>query len=94
MRMPMFAAVLAAACLFTPTIPAQTAPSRYPFSVGVVGSGEILVLVADGSTRPCDSSNNRVLLDGRAQAGDQIQGVSTTGTICIDHTYGGFRETQ
>jgi hypothetical protein len=94
MRKLPFAAVLAVATLLTPAAPAQTAPRTYPVSVGVVGSGEILVLVADGSTRPCDSSNNRVLFSARAKAGDQIQAVSTTGSICIDHTYGTFRETQ
>jgi hypothetical protein len=62
--------------------------------VNVLGHGEILVLVADGSTRPCDSSDNRVLFKGHAKAGDQIKLVSTTGAVCVDHTYGTFRESQ
>jgi len=52
------------------------------------------VLVADGTTKPCDSSDNHVLFKGHAKAGDQIKLVSTTGAVCVDHTYGAFRESQ
>ena len=94
MRTLLFAAALATASLVTPSTPAQTAPRVCSVLVNVVGSGEILLLVADGSTRPCDASNNRVLFNGRAKAGDRIRLSSTTGAVCVDHTYGAFRHAQ
>jgi hypothetical protein len=94
MRKLLFAATLALTCLLTPAAPAQTAPRTVPVLVNVAGHGEILVLLADGSTRPCDASDNRVLFKGSAKAGDQIKATSTTGTVCVDHTYGTFRESQ
>jgi len=92
--MLLFAAVLAVASFGTHATPAQTAPKPVPVLLNVVGHGEILVLVADGSTKPCDSSDNRVLFKDHAKAGDQIKVVSTTGAVCVDHTYGQFRQSQ
>ena len=94
MRTLLFAAALAMASLVTLSIPAQTAPRTCSVLVSVVGTGEILLLVADGSTRPCDASNNRVIFNGRAKAGDQLRLSSTTGAVCVDHTYGTFRHAQ
>lgn len=94
MRMLLFAAVLAVASLGTPATRAQTAPKPLPVLVNVVGHGEIVLLVADGSTKPCDSSDNRVLFKGRVKAGDQIKLVSAAGAVCVDHTYGAFRQSQ
>lgn len=68
------------------------APQKTPVSVTVVGHGSIRLVVADGATRPCESSDNRVLFSGHASAGDEIKLTSMTGTVCVDHTYGGFRE--
>jgi hypothetical protein len=93
-RKLLFAAALAIASLVAAATVAQTAPKSCPIVVDVVGHGEILVIVADGTTRPCDASNNRVLFNGRAKAGDQIKAVSTTGAVCVDHTYGTFRQSQ
>lgn len=94
MRKALFVTALAAASFLTPGAPAQTAPKNIPVVVTVAGHGEIRVLLADGSTRPCDASDNRVLFNGHAKAGDQIKGISTTGAVCVDHTYGTFRESQ
>jgi hypothetical protein len=93
MRKRLASAALAIVCLVTPATPAQTVKTC-SVVVDVVGHGEIVLLVADGSTRPCDASNNRVLFSGHAKAGDQIKLVSTTGAVCVDHTYGTFRQSQ
>jgi|HubBroStandDraft_5_1064220.scaffolds.fasta_scaffold773917_1 hypothetical protein len=94
MRKVLLGASLLATCLFTPAAPAETPPKPVPVVVNVVGHGEILVLLADGATQPCDSSDNRPLFKGPAKAGDQVKAVSTTGSVCVDHTYGTFRESQ
>jgi hypothetical protein len=62
--------------------------------VRVVGSGHIRLLVADGVSGPCDSSNNKVLLSKEVNAGDEIHLVSSSGSVCVDHTYGAFRSSQ
>jgi hypothetical protein len=77
---------------------AADAPAEYtaptPVTVGVVGKGTIRLVVADGSSRPCDASDNRVLFSGHAKAGDEIKVASATGSVCVDHTYGSLRESQ
>jgi hypothetical protein len=69
---------------------------KIPVSVMVVGSGSIRLRVAEGASRPCESSENHMLFDGRAKAGDEIRVTSSAavGSVCVDHTYGAFRETQ
>jgi hypothetical protein len=78
---------------FAPDSPADCTPPT-PVTVGVVGKGTIRLLVADGSSRPCDASDNHVLFSGHAKAGDEIKVASATGSVCVDHTYGSLRESQ
>jgi hypothetical protein len=78
---------------FAPDSPADYTPPT-PVTVGVVGKGTIRLLVADGSSRPCDASDNHVLFSGHAKAGDEIKVASATGSVCVDHTYGSLRESQ
>jgi hypothetical protein len=63
-------------------------------TVNVVGKGKIRLVVADGSSRPCDASDNHVLFNGHAKAGDEIKVASATGSVCVDHTFGSMRESQ
>jgi hypothetical protein len=65
-----------------------------PVTVTVVGRGEIRLVVADGASRPCDASDNRRPFDGHVRAGDEIKLSSTTGSVCVDHTFGSLRESQ
>ncbi len=85
--------VLAAVLGAMRAAPADTTPP-VPVTVTVVGHGEIRLLVADGASRPCDASDNRVLFDGRVRSGDEIKLTSVTGSVCVDHTYGALRESQ
>jgi len=62
-------------------------------TVTIRGSGEIWLVVADGMSRPCES-NERVLFKNRVHAGDVIKLESARGSVCVDHTYGAFRESQ
>jgi hypothetical protein len=68
--------------------------AKTPVTIGVVGKGSIRLLVADGAARPCDVSDNRVLFNGHVKAGDEIKVTSMTGSVCVDHTFGAFRESQ
>jgi hypothetical protein len=93
-RKLLLGASLLTVCFATPAGRAETPPKPVPVVVNVVGQGEILVLLTDGSTQPCDSSDNRPLFKGPAKAGEEVKAVSTTGSVCVDHTYGSFRESQ
>jgi hypothetical protein len=63
-------------------------------TIDVIGKGTIRLLVADGSSRPCDASDNHVLFSGHAKAGDAIKLAAASGSVCVDHTYGSMRESQ
>jgi hypothetical protein len=76
-----------------PDAPADYTPPT-PVTVSIVGQGAIRLLVADGSSRPCDASDNRVLFSGHASAGEAIRVAAATGSVCVDHTYGSLRESQ
>ncbi|MGH7439369.1 MAG: hypothetical protein ACRENE_27085, partial [Polyangiaceae bacterium] len=52
------------------------------------------LMVADGAHRPCDSSDNQMLFNDHANAGKEIKLVSVSGSVCVDHTYGAFRDSQ
>ena len=68
-------------------------PRKIPVSVAVVGHGSIRLVVSDGASRPCEAADH-VLFRGHATAGEEIKLVSATGSVCVDHTYGAFRESQ
>jgi hypothetical protein len=94
MQKLLFAVVLAATSLVTVVTPAQTVLRPIPVTISIVGEGEIMLLVADGNIRPCDSSDNHLLFKEHVKAGDEIKLASLTGAVCVDHTYGAFRESQ
>lgn len=81
-----------AGLLFSTTSPAES--RTFPVIVKIVGAGEIRLIVSDGSSRPCESSNNRMLFSDHVKAGDEIKLESSTGSVCVDHTYGEFRESE
>ncbi|HEY3816027.1 MAG TPA: hypothetical protein VGL81_02595 [Polyangiaceae bacterium] len=87
------AAVVALGLSLAPDSPAQSFTPT-PVTVNVIGKGKIRLIVADGSSRPCDASGNKVLFDGHARAGDEIKVAAATGSVCVDHTYGSMRESQ
>jgi hypothetical protein len=86
-------AVVTLGVSLAPDSPADSITST-SVTVNVVGKGRIRLLVADGSSRPCDASDNRVLFNGHAKAGDAIKVAAATGSVCVDHTYGSLRESQ
>jgi hypothetical protein len=69
-------------------------PEPTPVSISVAGTGEIRIMVADGASRPCDASGNKMLLSEHVKAGTEIKLSSKSGSICVDHTYGEMRESE
>ena len=89
------ARLLAVAIAASATRPgALEAGPPVPVTVGIVGRGQIRLVVADGASRPCDAADNRMLFNGHVKAGDEMKFASTTGSVCVDHTYGALRESQ
>jgi hypothetical protein len=77
---------------------ARDAPAQeravVPVSVSVRGHGQIRLLVSEGTARPCESADNHLLFHGHATVGDEIKLQMSVGSLCVDHTYGAFRESQ
>src|SRR5271155_2783083 len=90
-RSVLFAAALSFGVLATARAPAD---GTVPVSVSAVGHGEIRLIVAEGTARPCESADNHVLFNGHASVGDEVKLTSAIGSVCVDHTYGAFRESQ
>jgi len=86
-------AVITLGISLAPDSPAESLTST-SVTVNVVGKGKIRLVVADGSSRPCDASDNHVLFSGHVRAGDEIKVAAATGSVCVDHTYGSLRESQ
>jgi hypothetical protein len=89
----LFIAVITLGISLAPDSPADPMKST-SVTVNVVGKGKIRLVVADGSSRPCDGSDNHVLFNGHARAGEEIKVAASTGSVCVDHTYGSLRESQ
>ena len=65
-----------------------------PVTLSVVGHGVIHVRLAEGRVAPCDSSSNRPILDAWVKAGTTIPFAADGECVCVDHTYGTFRDKQ
>jgi hypothetical protein len=88
------ALTLALAAVIVPRLVAAEPPPKTSVTIEVVGHGTLRLVVADGAQRPCESSDNHILFNGHASADEKIELVSMTGSVCVDHTYGAFRESQ
>ena len=94
MRFPLAPGVIAASLAGAVRAVRADAGLTVPVTITIVGHGEIRLVVADGASLPCDASDNRVLINDRVRAGDEIKLSSTKGSVCVDHTYGSLRESQ
>jgi hypothetical protein len=61
-----------------------------PVVLTSASSVEIRVQLADGLTAPCDSGNNRMLLDGKLAAGATFRASIAGDCVCIRSTSASF----
>jgi hypothetical protein len=61
-----------------------------PVVVTMLGPGTVRIRVSEGSTTPCDSGDDRILVEGKFPAGAVIR-TSATGTcVCVQQTFEPF----
>lgn len=72
---------------------AQTAT---PMLVRVFGEGTVRVRISEwrGRFDECDDHRDRFIFDGRMTAGEVTWMSSPTSCVCMQHTWGGFRDIQ
>ncbi len=71
---------------------AQTAT---PMLVRVLGEGTVRVrITAWGHRDACDDHPESFIFDGRMTAGQAVWMSSPTSCVCMQHTWGGFRDIQ
>lgn len=71
--------------------PANAAASMVtPVELTMVGPEAVSVRVARGTTLPCDSGDNRMLVQGKFNAGQVVRTSSSESCVCIQQTYQPF----
>lgn len=71
---------------------AASAPLRV--EVTVVGQGAVRVLVSEGHVVPCESLENRPILNEWMAPGPPLVFSIAGDCACVEHTYGSFRDAQ
>jgi hypothetical protein len=56
------------------------------------GPRAVRVRVAQGTTFPCDSAENRMLLDGKFGPGEIVRTATVDNCVCIQQTYESFAD--
>ncbi len=82
--------VLASCCLLTSSAANAGAPSVTPIELTMAGPEAVSVRVARGTTLPCDSGDDRVLVRGKFNAGEVVRASTTDACVCIQQTYQPF----
>jgi hypothetical protein len=55
-----------------------------------LGPGPVRLRVAQGVTFPCDSTNNRVLVDGKFNPGEVARTTTVDACVCVQQTFEPF----
>ena len=58
------------------------------------GTADVRVQLAEGTTAPCDSGNNRMLFDGRLPAGTTFRAAIAGDCVCIRSTSASFPNSE
>ncbi|MEO8903276.1 MAG: hypothetical protein ABI488_14160 [Polyangiaceae bacterium] len=77
---------------FSGTLFAQSvaAPTITPIELTMVGPDSVSVRVSGGTTLPCDSGDDRMLVQGKFNAGEVVRASTTAGCVCVQQTYQPF----
>lgn len=86
--------VLLAGAMVTAASGLRANESAAPVVVTSTSSVEIRVQVAEGLVAPCDTNNNRMLLDGRLAPGATFRASITGDCVCIRSTSASFPNSE
>jgi len=77
-------------------VDAQATTTTAPVVVRVGGGGKarIRVQLSEGRAMPCDSGENRPLLNGRLAPGETFRGEIAGDCVCVRHTTPAFPDTD
>lgn len=65
-----------------------------PVVVTMLGPGSVRVRVAQGTTFPCDSADNRRLIAGKFKPGQVLRTATPDRCVCVQQTYEPFSDTD
>lgn len=82
------------ASAITTTVSGLRANESAAVVITSTSSVDVRVQLAEGVTAPCDSSNNRMLLDGRLAAGATFRTAIAGYCVCIRFTSASFPNTE
>ena len=63
-----------------------------PLEITLLGPGAVRVRVTVGTTSPCDSGDNRKLVDGKFAAGQVLRATVMGSCVCVQQTFEPFSE--
>ncbi len=63
-----------------------------PIVVTVTGTGAVRIRVAEGPAQPCDSRENRLLLQGKFEPGTVLRSATVDSCVCVQHTRDPFTD--
>jgi hypothetical protein len=69
-----------------------TADGVTPIVVTMLGPGAVRIRIARGNTFPCDSGDNRRLLEGKYAPGDILRTSTPDRCVCVQQTYEPFSD--
>jgi len=65
-----------------------------PIEVTMLGPDAVRIRVALGSTYPCDSGDNRLIVEGKFAAGQVVHAAAPDHCVCFQQTYAPFSDTD
>jgi hypothetical protein len=65
-----------------------------PIEITMLGPGAARIRVASGTTFPCDSSDNRRLIEGKYEPGRVVRSSTPAHCVCFQQTYQPFSESD
>jgi hypothetical protein len=65
-----------------------------PVVITMLGPGTVRIRVALGSTFPCDSGDNRRLVEGKYRSGEVVRTSTPDRCVCVQQTYEPFSDIE
>ena len=60
--------------------------------ITMLGPGAVRIRIARGNTFPCDSGDNRLLIEGKYRPGDVVRTSTPDRCLCVQQTYEPFSD--